>query len=188
MRISPITMLALLLSACGSKTEQIPPRPQTAAPAAAQPVLDGDAVAAVLESQGRPPVQLRFVLDGRPVAGKPFHLQLVASSSEPVPPMRLTTESSALKIDPATRVLALSAAGSGTVPAYGATYDFYVSAAQEGLAELTVRLVADADTTETLYVIPVMVGKADPAEPAGAPASDKPDPAAAGDHAEPQKG
>ncbi len=188
MRISLIGTLALLLCACGSKSGPESAGPTPAAPVSARPSINDDAVAAVLESQGKPLVELRFVLESRPVAGQAFPLQLVASSKEPVLPLQLTTESDALKVDPSTAVLALSATGSGSTASYGATREFTVTSAQEGLAELTVHLVVDQDTPEMVYVIPVMVDKPAAAAPSGGPPSGKPDPAAQGDHAEPQNG
>jgi len=176
MRIALVAMLALALAACGSKTEEAVPAKKHTAAAATHPPAD-DEVAAVLESTGTALAQLRFVIAERPVVGKPFNLKLIVSATAPLPQLLLTAESNDFLIDPANFPLPLTeaeAASGGRE--YRGSHDFSVTAAKEGLAELSVHLTVGPDASEALYVIPVLVVK-----PA-APASDKPDPAAAGNH------
>ncbi len=181
MRIALVAMLALVLPACGSKTEEAATAKHAAA--AATHIAVDDEVAAVVDSAGTPLAKVRFVIDSRPVSGKPFNLKLVFSAAGPVPQLVVRAESADLKIDaPAAPVqLSETEAQSGGREFRG-TRDITVLAPQDGLAEVNVHLNADADTPETVYVIPVLVSKPGAATPAAAPASDKPDPAAAGNH------
>ena len=185
MRICLIATLALLVAACSGKSEPTATTHKTVAPTLALSGSGDDAVAAVLESQGKPLAQLGFVIDSRPVVGRAFRLQLLVSATTALPAIQLTTESDVLHIDPPGAALTLSESGSGGVRTYSAQHDFTLTAAQPGLTELTVHLTADADSPETVYAIPVVVGAAGAAN---APASGKADPPAAADHAQPKKG
>jgi hypothetical protein len=106
-------------------------------------------VAAVLQSPGVPVAKLSFQIGSRPVVGKPFAMKLLASATQALPELQLTIESSSLIAAPDTALLALDAAGT-TV-----SHDLTVTARQEGLVELTVRL--KAGMAESVYVIPVLV-------------------------------
>jgi len=162
MRTCLLAISALLLAACGGASPDAGTgagRPATGA-AIARPASTDDAVAAVLESPGTPVAQLRFLIDSRPVAGKPFRLQLIASAGEAVSPLSLGLESADLAVDPANASLALRETGSGAVHQYSASRDFMVSAQHAGLVELTVHLTGDTAEPETLYVIPVLVAGA----------------------------
>lgn len=186
MRFCLVTMMALVLAACGGEApdKAVAKKPSAGA---TMPTPGGDdAVAAVRESAGTPVAQLRFVIGTRPVAGKPFRLQLIASAAVAVPQLSVTIESAALRVDPPAVALALAESGSGAARQFSASHDFSVVGMQEGLVELTVRLATDADTPETVYVIPVLVSRT--GAEAGTPASDKPDPAAKADNPKPQKG
>ncbi len=186
MRFLLVAMMALVLAACGGEA---PDKAAAKKPAAgvAMPVFGGDdAVAAVRESAGTPVVQLRFVIASRPVAGQPFRLQLVASAPVAIPQLSIKMESATLRIDPVAAVLALGESGGDAAHQYSGSHDFTVLAAQEGLTAVTVHLLTDADMPETVYVIPVLVARV--GTEAGPPASDKPDPAAKGDNAQPKKG
>lgn len=184
MKLCLIATMALLLSACGGKTEGEVAGGKMAAASSGAGAGD-DAVAAVKVSQGAPVAQLRFVLGSRPEVGKTFRMQLVASGSAE-PQLQLALQSDALRVDPASAALDLTPAGDGAARVYSGTRDFLLVGAQEGLAEVTVRVVSGEGATETVYSIPVMVTS--PAAPAAAPASDKANPAAADDHGKPQKG
>lgn len=181
-----VATMALALAACGSKSED-----ETASMTSAagpRPIIGGnDSVAAVLDSQGTPVAQLRFVIDTRPVVNKPFRLQLLASATAPVSQIQLTAESDSLLIDPGNAVLELvqEEAASGGARNYSATHDLDVTAKDPGLAEVFVHLTTGPDTPETRYVIPVLVAKPQSAAPAQAPPSDKPDPAPEADNGQP---
>lgn len=180
-----VAMLALALAACGSKGED--EATPAASTAGSRPVAVGnDSVAAVLESQGTPAAQLRFLIETRPVAGKQFGLQLIASASEPVPQLLVAIESDQLRFDAASIELDLSQeSDAGTARTYSASHDLLASAREEGLAEVTVRLRADADSPEAVYVFPVLVARPEPGEATQATASDKPDPAPEADNGQP---
>jgi hypothetical protein len=176
--------MALVLSACGGKPEgeAATGRAPATAPVAAP---SDDSVAAVKLSQGTPLAQLRFVIDARPEVGKTFRMQLVVAGATE-PQLRLELQSDSLRVDPAGAALELAGSGTGAERVYGGSHDFLVVGTQEGLAEVTVRLAAGDGAAETVYSIPVLVTK--PGAPDGAPASDKPDPAAADNHGKPEKG
>jgi hypothetical protein len=192
MRFILVAMLALVLSACSGKGSDRDATNKRSA-SAPMPAFGGDdAVAAVRESAGTPVAQLRFVIDTRPVAGKPFRVQLIATAAAPTPRLSVTVDSDTLRIDPSSVELALDESDSAGAFQYGASHDFMVVAQNEGLAEMAVHLTTDADTPETVYVIPVLVAKAGATEPARAPSSEeavvKPDPATGGNNRQPQKG
>jgi hypothetical protein len=156
--------MALVVAACGGS----PDEGAGASPAGASAPASGaqrseDVVAAVLQTPGVPVAKLSFQIDARPVVGKPFGVKLLASASQALPELQLAIESSSLIAAPDTATLALD--GSGTAVAH----DLTVTARQEGLAELTVRL--KAGIAESVYVIPVLVISAAAAEPAAAPAA-----------------
>lgn len=146
----------LALVACGSND-------QSSAGAAGDSALadapGGDAagrrtdesVAAVLQSQGTPLAALRFTLPERPVAGQAFTMQLSASAAQPLESLQLRVESTDLVVTPDTAELVLDAAQTPVVQ------DFTLTAAGEGLAELTVRMSGDGSRPETVYAIPVLV-------------------------------
>lgn len=146
----------LALVACGSND-------QSSAGAAGDSALadapGGDAagrradesVAAVLQSQGTPLAALRFTLPERPVAGQAFTMQLSASAAQPLESLQLRVESTDLVVTPDTAELVLDAAQTPVVQ------DFTLTAAGEGLTELTVRMSGDGSRPETVYAIPVLV-------------------------------
>lgn len=181
-----VVTMALVLAACGSKGED--ETAPVAATGGSSPAIGGnDSVAAALDSPGTPVAQLRFVIDTRPVVGKPFRVQLVATATTPVSPLVLVAESDSLRIDPANAVLDLAQleSAAGAARSYSATHDLTVTAKDTGLAEVFVRLTSGLDSPETRYVIPVLVAKAESAGTAQAPPSDKPDPATETEHAQP---
>jgi hypothetical protein len=156
MRIGLVATLALVLCACGSKDEDGAVSKQAAATAVA--ALGDESVAAVLESPGTPFAKLRFLVESRPVVGKPFNLTLTVTTGEPVPQLLVTPESTVLTATPANVMVALGHAGD-TSREFSASHVFSVTANQEGLAELTVHLTTEGDTPEALYIIPVLVAK-----------------------------
>jgi hypothetical protein len=179
-----VATMALVVSACGSKGggEAADGRATRAAPSAS---AAEESVAAVRVSQGTPLADLRFVLGSRPEVGKTFHLQVIVSGATE-PQLRLALQSDVLRVDPAGAALDLTGSGTGTSRVYGGSHEFLVVGTQEGLAEVTVRLAAGEGAPETVYSIPLLVTGA--VAPAAAPASDKPDPAAADNHGKPEKG
>ena len=144
-------MSALLLAACGSSEgEKAAAEAQRAArpvDAAAMP----EAVSAVLQSPGKPLARLQFEMDARPVVGVPFRLKLTATSEESLPVLQLTAESSRLGIEPASALLALETVGEGV------SQELTVTPAEEGLAELVVRLRTGTEGPESVYAVPVLV-------------------------------
>lgn len=175
MRTSLVALLLLALAACGRGGSADQPQAAAAGTGttatAASPAAE--AVAAVLQSAGTPLARLQFVIGERPVAGVAFPINLLATAAAGAEPatVRLTAESDGLILQEASAVLALGAAGDP------ATHAVTARAAGEGLYEVTVRLVVDADLPATVYVIPVLV--------AAAAASDEADPPAQADHAGP---
>jgi hypothetical protein len=150
-----VAMLALVLAGCGSKTEEGAAR--RAAAASAQ-VAGNDEVAAVLESAGSPVAKVHFVIDSLPVAGRPFKVKVVVASATPVPQLLVKVAGTDLAVEPSTVMLVLGEpAGGGSEISNSQT--FSVTAAQEGLTELAVRLTTTPDVPETVYLIPVLVSK-----------------------------
>jgi len=158
MKICVLGMMAVLLAGCGGGSGSTVASNKPAAGKAA-PVVRDDAVAAVLESQGSPVGRLSFVIDSRPVMGRPFRVQLIAASSVPLSRLSLSLESDDFAVDAAVTPVALRESGSGTSREYIASQDVTVSARHDGLGELTVHVTGDADAPEGLYVIPVLVAK-----------------------------
>jgi hypothetical protein len=156
MRNGLLAMLALVLVACGSKTEE-GGAAQRAAAASVQ-VAGSDEVAAVLESAGTPVAKVRFVIDSRPVVGRPFNVKVVVSSATPVPQLLVKVGSADLSVEPSTVILVLAEAG-GSGSENINSHTFSVTAGQEGLAELAVRLTTTPEVPETVYIIPVLVSK-----------------------------
>ncbi len=184
-----VATLALMLAACGSKGED--DAGQASSATDSRPAAGGDdSVAAALESQGTAVAQLRFVIDSRPVVGKPFGLQLIASTSAPLPQLHVVIESESLAIAAgAARLdLMLEEAGSGSSRSYRASHELTLTPQAIGLAALSVRLSTGPDAPETLYVIPVLVAKAEAGAAQPAPASDKADPATETDNGNPDNG
>lgn len=155
MRNGLVALLALVLVACGSKTEE-EGAAQRAAAASAQ-VAGSDEVAAVLESAGTPVARVRFVIESRPVAGRSFNVKVVVSSPVPVPQLLVNVGAKDLTVEPSTLMLVLGEASGGGENVNSHT--FVVTAQQEGLTELAVRLTTAPEVPETVYIIPVLVSK-----------------------------
>jgi hypothetical protein len=183
MRLCLVATMALVLSACGSKDGGEAGGGRAAATKTTNASPGDESVAAVQVSQGTPLAQLRFVIAARPEVGKTFRLQLIVAGATG-PALRMALQSEVLRVDPAEATLDLSGSGTGTARTYGGSHDFMVVGAQEGLAEVTVRLAEGEGAPETVYSIPVLVTGAN--APSGAPPSDKPDPAAAENHGKPE--
>lgn len=170
MKLSLVAMLALTLAACGGGKPDADAAAQAAAGSAAKRPAD-ESVAAVQVSPGSAPAELRFLVGAAPEPGRPFTLTLSASAAQPLPELQLLLEAEGMTVTPGSAVLSIGEAGGV------ATHEFTVTPAAAGLADISVRLRAGADGAETRYAIPVLV--ADPA------ASDKADPAPAGDNTNP---
>jgi hypothetical protein len=93
---------------------------------------------------------LEFVLDSRPVAGKPFPLTLRVAAAQPLPALQLAAESSSLLVEPASVMLVLETANTPV------TQELLVTAPMPGLADLMVRL-KNGDAPEAVYAVPVLV-------------------------------
>lgn len=177
MKTGPVLMLstALALAACGGGTPDAGASgPAAANRAAAQP--GDDSVAAVLVSPGTAPAQLRFVVGATPEPGSAFPLVLSVTAAQPVAELQLQLESAAMTVAPGSAVVSIGQAGEI------ATHEFMATPSVAGLAEISVRMRVGADGPESRYAIPVLVGS-----PAAAPAaaSDKADPASAGNNPNP---
>lgn len=147
--------LLLVLAACGSKDgESVNDAGSAASAAAGGAPAAEDPVSAKLQSPGTPLATLHFLLRERPVAGRPFTLQLSTTASQPMPALQLQAESSDLAVEPQQAELALAGAGRSGEQALTLT------AQEPGLAELIVRLSADDARAETVYAIPVLVAEA----------------------------
>jgi hypothetical protein len=152
-----LAVLTLGLVACGD-TPGPESGPNSAVSTQARSATGGprgsDAVSAVRLSEGAPVAELEFVIDSRPVAGKPFHVKLQVSAAAPVPALQLAAESTSLIVAPASATLAIESADQPAVQ------DLTVTAPAAGLLELGVRLKS-GDAPETLYSIPVLVAAAE---------------------------
>jgi hypothetical protein len=171
MKNSLIAMLALSLAACGGGKPDADAAVQAAASKAAAKPAD-ESVAAVQVSGGSAPAQLRFVVGASPEPGKPFTLMLSATAAQPVAQLQLELDGAGMAVTPASALVSIGEAGGV------ATHEFTVTPAAPGLAQISVRMRAGEEAPETRYAIPVLV--TDPAA-----ASDKADPAAAGNHPNP---
>jgi hypothetical protein len=168
--------MALSLAACGGgKPDADGAAAAAASKAAARPA--DESVAAVLVSPGAAPAQLRFLVGAAPEPGKPFTLTISATAAQPLPELQLELESAGIAVSPASAVVAIGEAGGI------ATHEFTATPGAAGLAEISVRMRAGAEGPEARYAIPVLVR--DPAAATAAPASDKADPAPAGNHPNP---
>jgi hypothetical protein len=157
MRISAaMVVMALALGGCDRDAEE-------SAPAAAQgsvaPTVGAergaaDAVAAVMQSQGGPATQLSFLIETRPVVGKPFAVKLYLSAAEAMPGLQLSVEPGNLISTPASGTLNI------TGPGQAAEQDLVVTAQQAGLWELAVSIRSPDVAAATVYKIPVMVSAA----------------------------
>lgn len=155
MKIVLVAGFALALAACGSGGSDEQQQAAGAASAQRAAAAGDEAVAAVLQSTGAPVARLSFVIESRPEPGKPFRVRLVVTAAEAVPALQLGADSTSLAVSAASAptVLALAQAGEPV------THALELTAAQEGLSELFVRLRRSAEEAETVYVIPVLVGK-----------------------------
>jgi hypothetical protein len=156
MRIGLVATLALVLCACGSKDEEGASNKQATATAVA--ALGDESVAAVKESPGTPLARLRFLVESRPVVGKPFNVKLMLTADEHVPQLLVTPESTALSATPERVMVALGHPGD-TTREFTANQVFSILATREGLVELAVHLTVEGDATPSLYVIPILVAK-----------------------------
>jgi hypothetical protein len=152
-----LPLLVLCLAACGREPDATTAG-TTAAPAAG--ARGDDTVTAVLQSQGKPAVALRFLLEGRPVPGAASSLRLDLSSSEPDQQLALRVHGEGLEVDAATGTATVTLAEAGKVVSH--TLSFTPTAA--GLTELVVRIQPPGEgATEIVYAIPVLVDGAAPA-------------------------
>lgn len=124
------------------------------APAAARAPAEAgaDAVAAVLQSAGTPIAKLGFALVVRPVVGAQSELRLDLSSLAAVPVLEIRAEAQNITLDPATALASVAIGAGQTV-----SHQVRLTPQREGLTEITVRLRADPGSTETVYLIPVLV-------------------------------
>jgi glucose/arabinose dehydrogenase len=157
MRIGLVAALALLLCACGTKEEEGATNKQAAAAAVA--TLGDESVAAVKESQGVPVARLRFLIESRPVVGKPFNVKVTLAGDQHVPQLLVRPESTALVATPERVMVSLGHAGD-TGSEFTAVQVFSLIANQEGLVELAVHLTVDGEANGALYLIPILVAKA----------------------------
>ena len=156
MRIGLVAALALLLCACGSKDEDGAADKQAAATAVK--TLGDESVAAVKESPGTPVARLRFLVESRPVVGKPFNVKLTLAGDQHVPQLLVRPESTALDSTPERVMVSLGQAGD-TGREFTAVQVFSLVANQEGLVELAVHLTVEGEATGTLYLIPILVAR-----------------------------
>jgi hypothetical protein len=148
-----LSMLVVALAASGCSGEKASGDAPTAVKA---PVAAGaDAVAAVLQSGGTPIAKLGFVVVTRPMVGAQSDLRLDLSSVAPVPELQVHSEGEAITIDPATAKASVSLESGKT-----ASHTVRLTPQREGLTRVTVRLRSGADSAETVYDIPVLVGAA----------------------------
>jgi len=153
-----VAMLALVLAGCGSKTEE--GAAQRAAAASAK-VAVSDEVAAVLVA-GPAVAKVRSVIESLPVVGRSFKVKVVVASATPVPQLLVKVEGADMTVEPSTVMLVLGEpAGGGSE--ISNSHTFSVTAAQEGLTELAVRLTTTPEAPESVYMIPVLVSKPGPA-------------------------
>jgi hypothetical protein len=109
-------------------------------------------VPAVLQSEGTPVANLAFVVLTRPVVGVQSELRLDFTAAAAVPALQVRAEAMSITIDPATAQTSVLIEAGKTV-----SHQLKITPQREGLTEITVHLRAGADSTETVYVVPVLV-------------------------------
>ncbi len=153
-RTGLLSLLTLVLCACEDKAaaDKASARPAAVVANAAVTVVE-EAVAAVRTSSGAPLAQLKFVLPTRPLVGIPFQIKLLVTAAKTPSGLALKPESAGFKADP----LAASLVFSDEQPTV--VQEFMLTALQPGLMELVVHVVADPETPETTYVVPILVAE-----------------------------
>lgn len=151
----PLLML-LSVTACSRDPQ---PSAAAGAPSAAQPgpTATSESVAAVAQGGAAGPVDVRFVLEKRPVAGAASTLRLEFTAAAPLTGVTVRIEGETLGFDPA---------GSQTVidlPEAGKPVSYTVGFTPQspGIVEASVRVLPPgAGAREALYAIPVLVDAA----------------------------
>ena len=156
MKTRLVAMAVLALAGCGRS--DAPDKAAAAGNASRAPVVAAEeAVAAVLQSAGKPIARVGFLLGSKPLLGASSTLRLDIAADEPVPALLLAAEGEAIAIEPATAQASLALAEAGTVVSYQLTF----TPQRAGLAQILVRLRnADAAGVETVYAIPLLVAAA----------------------------
>jgi hypothetical protein len=156
MNKSLVAMLVVVLAVAGcGKNKQADGAADAAATARAPVAAGADAVAAVLQSTGTPMAKLGFVVLTKPVIGVQSALRLDITSPDPAA-LLLVAEADGLDIDPASARASVAFVTGGTT----VSHELKVTPQREGLAEVTVRLRSgEAESVETVYVIPVLVAR-----------------------------
>lgn len=151
-RAGALTVVGLVLAACGSSEPQQPAVSGTAGTAAASGVERGgpDSVAAVLQSAGTPFAGLWFEMPSAPVVGQAFALKLQVGAQQPQERVDLRIESPDLIASPDKASLSLPQAREHVAQ------EVTVTARNAGMTELTVHL-AGSDGAAATYAIPVWV-------------------------------
>jgi hypothetical protein len=144
-------VVALTVSACSGEKAGGEAPTAVKAPVAA----GADAAAAVLQSGGTPVARLGFVVVTKPVVGAQSDLRLDLSAPAAVPALQVHVEAEAITIDPATVQAGVALDAGKTV-----SHVVRITPQREGLTKVTVRLRSAADSAETVYDIPVLVGAA----------------------------
>jgi len=144
-------VILLGAAACSREPETAVPANRPAATRAAPDAEDS--VAAVAQSPGKPGITLRFVLDGKPVAGTTSQLRLDLAG-EPGP-VSLLLQGEGLMLEP--RSMALTIPDDGTP----ASQSVSVRPQAAGIAEVVAKIQSSADGgTEVVYAIPLLVESA----------------------------
>jgi hypothetical protein len=143
--------VALAVSACSGEKAGGNAPATVKAPVAA----GADATAAVLQSGGTPLAKLGFVVVTKPMVGAQSDLRLDLSATAAVPSLQVHAEAEAITVDPATALAGVSLEAGKTVG-----HVVRITPQREGLTKVTVRLRSAADSSETVYDIPVLVAAA----------------------------
>jgi len=147
------TAVLLVLAACGSKDgaggaagggSGDAASAGAAAPAAPQ---GEDSVAAALQSQGTPLATVRFTLPERPLAGRPFPLQLTFASPQGTG-LQAWLESDDLVVVPDSVALEFAAPGTPI------TQELTLMAKEPGITELAVKIAAARSAAQAVYSVP----------------------------------
>jgi hypothetical protein len=151
-----LTVIVVALAGCGT-SDRPDAAPDSAASAQAPVVASEAAVAAVLQSAGKPLATVSFVLEGKPVLGTATTLRLNITGPDPVPTLLLSAQGEGLAMDPANAAASLALAEAGAV----VSHQLEFTPQRAGLTEIVLRLRdADANNPETVYVVPLLVAAA----------------------------
>jgi hypothetical protein len=152
-----VTVTLLALVGCGGSDAPPPAATVVRSTAAQKNAGVHDAVAAVRSGSATLPLELRFVLSGKPVVGQQVQVNLQLAAKQPMSIVRVLVSSESLTLDEASSHASLSLAEAGA----SASHTIVVTPTAAGLAELKVTLDA-GESGSVDYALPLLAVAAAP--------------------------